>query len=34
VAFGEPLFQELNARVMTAPVMTAEDLQNGFAKLG
>ena len=34
VTFAEPLFSELNADVVVIPIMTADDLQNGFAKLG
>jgi hypothetical protein len=31
--FAEPLFRELGAHIDWTPVMTAEDLQKGLAKL-
>jgi hypothetical protein len=31
--FAEPLFQELGAEVVIAPVMNSEDLQRGLAQL-
>jgi len=34
VPFSEPWFQELNAEVEFVPVMSGDDLQKGFAKLG
>ena len=34
VPFAEPFFRELNAEVQLSPVMSGDDLQNGFAKLG
>jgi hypothetical protein len=34
VPFSEPFFQELNADVEIIPVMSGDDLQKGFAKLG
>jgi hypothetical protein len=30
---GEPLFRELGAHITVSPMMTAEDLQQGLAKL-
>lgn len=34
VPFSETFFQELNADVEVIPVMTADDVQKGLAKLG
>jgi hypothetical protein len=34
VPFSETWFQELNADVEIVPVMTADDVQKGLAKLG
>jgi hypothetical protein len=34
VPFAEPFFQGLNADVMLIPIMAADDLQQGLAKLG
>jgi hypothetical protein len=33
-AFAEPLFQELGAEVVLAPVMTGDDLERGLSRLG
>ena len=33
-AFAEPFFMELNAEVMFAPAMNAEDLQKGLSGIG
>jgi hypothetical protein len=32
--FAEPFFQELNAEVVLAPAMNAEDLRKGLSELG
>jgi hypothetical protein len=34
VPFAEPWYQEVNADVEISPVMSGDDLQKGFAKLG
>jgi hypothetical protein len=34
VPFAEQFFMELNADVVVVPVMVADDLEKGFAKLG
>ncbi len=34
IPFWEPSFQELNADVGFIPVMSGDDMQKGFAKLG
>jgi hypothetical protein len=32
--FAEPLFQELGAEVLVAPVMTPDELEQGLSRLG
>ena len=34
IPFSEPWFQELNADVEIIPVISGDDMQKGFAKLG